>query len=184
MQGSFGVNEQLKSLMQTVLLGRPLMADDFEVLSDTVLSGELDSVAVACEILVASGRPGVELLVSIADRLDLDRQQAAILFLASSEFASAYQWMLTCLHRRNAPDQVMLLKAALAKTAYFVFPLLVIAIGDSDRRFVEDIKDVLRMMGWAKVAPFLAMFPEIPHEREFRDSYGDTNIDSLHRGHQ
>ena len=124
-------------------------------------------------------KPILEKIMSEFDTYDLPTQRALIPLFASTTHPETYVFLFDFLKKTRSRELSKIIEACLIKTTYFIFPLITAYLMDPDTRFIKKLKVVLAGIGLRKIEPYLAMLPDIPNERVFREVFGDEAINQI-----
>ncbi len=153
---------------------------ELEFAFKSVLSADEKESRMACVLLTGLDR---SVLLRVTERLasyPIPTQLFLVPLLAAAEFVEIFSFLFRYLKDITNPELTELTIKALAKTEYFVVPLLFHFLNDPDRVFHDRLLRVIWYMGFRKLQPYLTMFPVLPFEAEFRELFGDDLIESLY----
>ena len=142
-------------------------------------SDSVEIVTVAASILSESSK---KVLLKLIKKIPSYRLQTRIILipiLSSSEYVETYAFMIKALKTETNEGMLLLLMTALSKTPYPIFPLLLAHLNDESKDFREQIKSIMKKIGFENVREALSIFPELPHESHLREVFGDKNIESI-----
>jgi hypothetical protein len=164
-----------------VEMGDEIEAHDIDFCFECLKSEHLLLSTQAAVFLSGHSKETIIRMTEEFSELNHVMQKFLVVLLVGTEFVEAYTFLLDVLKTSDDAHLKPLIVEALSKTEYFIFPLLMVRLDDKDDSYRTDILSILEKMGFRKVEAFLAMFPYLPHERDFRRIYGNRNIDSLYK---
>jgi len=174
------LDDDIKSLEEKALAGQAITDEDIQIGFDGLSSDNSKASAAAALFLTGLDKA---VLLKILDNFPNYRdilQKILIPLLAVAPHVEIYTALFDNLQHTHDPEMALILIAALAKTEYFILPILLYHLDNEDNRFVERLKKVLAAIGFQKIEAYLTMFPVIPHEKIFRQVYGDDSIDKVY----
>lgn len=168
-------------LIDDLSLARTLSVEDKEYVLDMIKHPHPHVVSQAAVVLTSLGSEMIAQLLERFPTLSDSSKRMIVPLLGASDTIDAFIFLLDQLKESQDPVLVALIVGVLAKTDYAVLPSLLVALDDDDKTFRIRLTAVFKQMGFDSLAPQLAVFPVLPHERFFRDVYGHKAIDDLYR---
>ncbi len=168
------------------IMGKNVSTHDLETVFKILKESEIPHVTKSASFILATFDKNT--LLQLIDNFDMyaeDKQDDIILNLACTDYVESYSFLLKEL--KNSPNhkRVLTLTVALAKTTYFIFPLILAHLQDNPSdSYLEKLKQVIKRTGFYKLKPYMSLFPILPEEWVFRDVFGHELMNTLHNTDQ
>jgi hypothetical protein len=174
----------VEALEFKVSIGFPLTEDETEFILNVFFQDDFDTVYLAAQVLMTLEKDEFMEVIDNFDDYSPIVQVLLIPFFATTNFNNTYVFLFELLKRTDNKDSLdTLIIDCLSRTGYFVFPILLLHLSQADYAgnydFLIKLKRLLLKIGFENIRPYLAVIPEIPNEKIFRDLFGDENINRL-----
>lgn len=120
----------------------------------------------------------VDRLLECFHTFPLARQHFICSGLMSCSFRAPYDFFL---ERLKTCDDALahFIIICLSKSTYFLFPLILSKMNAETTPYQTRLQKLLKKIGFKKLKLPLSVFPDIPHERTFRNLFGDAAINAI-----
>ena len=124
-------------------------------------------------------KPIIENILTLLPTFNQTIQKQLIMSLMSVTFITPYQFLLDHLATLNDDNMSDFIITCLSKTDYQLLPMIIGRLDSENKQYIRRLKQLLKKIGFNRLESYLAMMPQIPFERYFRDVFGGTKIDQL-----
>ena len=161
----------------------PLQDDEYDTVFSILDQSLIKDVVVLAGLIAVNHRPTLLRLIKEFPKYRAFKQQQLYIALGTANYMEAYKFFFELLRCSRNKEDTIKLSVCLAKTHYFIFPLLIVELdkAQDSPKYLEKLKMILNRMGFRKLKPYLRMFPIIPTEWIFRDVFGNTVINLLYK---
>ncbi|MCP4049147.1 MAG: hypothetical protein GY730_00340 [bacterium] len=170
---------KIKEINEDIELGKNLTNIDTDFLFSCLPDTSVNIVANAALALTILEKPILLKITEFFNTLPAQSQKILIPLLASTDHYEMYKFLLIKLKESEYDELCNFIILCLSKSHYFFFPLILSQLKDADKIYKIKLKQLLLTLGFVKIAPYIGMFPEIPFESFFRETFGDERINTL-----
>ncbi len=153
-----------------------LLSESDEAFLYTILNADSisDEARVRAGVLLTceSGPPFGRLLAAFPD-FSPQVQRMLIPLLCALETYPPYEMLFRFLKSTLSETMADWVILALSKSKYSLAIPVIFHVSDPDVLFHRRIKRLLAKLGLAKLGPFLALMPEVPHAHVYEEVFGD-----------
>tara|TARA_B100001989_G_C24361537_1_gene374797 strand:+ start:116 stop:658 length:543 start_codon:yes stop_codon:yes gene_type:complete len=176
------VMHQIKSLqMQYQVTGKYYPSElDFLLNCVTIKQNDYIYIAALLAFTEASDE-AIDYLLDHHETLLQRPKYLLIPMLVCADYVRCYTFCFDCLETSSDEDEVGILVYSLSSTHFLIMPLIIERLITDSSVFLDRLKLLLKKMGFKQVEEYLALLPSIPHERIFRDVFGNQLIDQIKR---
>lgn len=167
-------------------MGEPVSTQDLEAVFKILEDSAIPHVTKSASFILATfDKKTLLQLIANFDNYAPDKQDDIILNLACTDYVEAYSFLLKELKTNIDNERILTLTVALAKTTYFIFPLILAHLQDNPSdSYLKKLKQIIKRTGFYKLKPYMSLFPILPQEWVFRDIFGHELMNTLHNTDQ
>ena len=170
------VMHQIKSLqMQYQVTGKYYPSElDFLLNCVTIKQNDYIYIAALLAFTEASDE-AIDYLLDHHETLLQRPKYLLIPMLVCADYVRCYTFCFDCFEQIHSVCKI------LSSTHFLIMPLIIERLITDSSVFLDRLKLLLKKMGFKQVEEYLALLPSIPHERIFRDVFGNQLIDQIKR---
>lgn len=156
-----------------------LPEEDVDTVFEALHSNRSELATAAAQVLVELKKPAILRAIKEFDSFPKSNQKTVIMFLSLSSFVESFAFLLNTLESSTDSNIHHLITTCISKTHYQIQPLILARLNTENPVHLGRYKILIKAVGLTKFETLLAMLPSLPHERLFREVFGDAKIDRI-----
>ncbi len=170
----------LLSILNLVLLySDDIPEEDANYVFDCLQSSRPLVVQAAASILADMSKAHMMLILNKLDTFSNATQRVIVMFACMTNYTDVYVFLLNKFEALEDKNWIHFMTICLSKTRFFIYPLLMPRLYTDNIILKDRYHRLFLHMSFTRLEPYLAMLPDIPHERFFRTVFGNRRIDRL-----